>query len=62
MLDRYLEPSARQWEQPHARVFAGRSFQHRGAFAAGVAYAAVDIAMLNGSAFLALHDNRAGDS
>jgi hypothetical protein len=51
MLDRYREHSARQWEQPHAR---GQSFQHRGPFTPDTTYAAGDIAMVNGSAFLAL--------
>src|SRR5262245_7284221 len=59
MLDRYLEPSALQWEQQreHASVSPGQSFNHRGPFAAGATYTAMDIAMVNGSAFLALCDN-----
>ena len=48
MLNRYLEPSARQWEQPHA------PFRHRGPFTVDATYAAADVVMLNGSAFIAL--------
>jgi hypothetical protein len=51
MLDRYRKPSARQWEQQR------EPFQHRGPFVADATYAAGDIAMINGSAFIALHDN-----
>src|SRR5262245_32917268 len=51
MLDRYREPSARQWEQQRA------PFRHRGPFVADATYAAGDIAMINGSAFIALRDN-----
>jgi hypothetical protein len=53
----YRESSARQWAQPHARVSGGLSFQHRGPFTANATYAAGDIAMIGGSAFLALRDN-----
>src|SRR5262245_34986539 len=51
MLDRYREPSAQQWERQRA------PFQHRGPFVADATYAAGDIAMINGSAFIALRDN-----
>jgi hypothetical protein len=57
MFDRYPEPSARQWEQPHARVSGGRSFQHRGPFAADAIYMANDLVMVGGSAFIALRDD-----
>jgi len=40
-----------QWERQRA------PFQHRGPFVADTAYAAGDIAMINGSAFIALRDN-----
>jgi transposase-like protein len=55
----YREPSARQWEQQRecASASPGQSFNHRGAFTADTTYAAMDIAMVNGSAFLALRYN-----
>jgi hypothetical protein len=55
MLDRpgYPEPPAQQWEPPRER----QSFQHRGPFTPDATYAAGDIAMINGSAFIALRDN-----
>lgn len=58
MLDRpgYYEPPVRQREQQHERV-SGRSFQHRGPFTDDATYAAGDIAMISGSAFIALRDN-----
>jgi hypothetical protein len=61
MLDRrdYRESPVRPWEHERgcARAFVGQAFTHRGAFTADATYAAMDIAMVNGSAFLALRDN-----
>src|SRR5262245_44840888 len=59
MLDRpgYYEPPVRQRELQNERVSLGRSFQHRGPFTDDATYAAGDIAMISGSAFIALRDN-----
>src|SRR5262245_27886035 len=61
MLDRpgYCESSARQGELQRdvASVSPGQYFNHRGAFVSDATYAAMDIAMVNGSAFLALREN-----
>jgi hypothetical protein len=48
----YRELSARQWESQRER----QSFQHRGPFTSDATYAAGDIAMVNGAAFIGLYN------
>jgi hypothetical protein len=61
MVDRrdYRESPVRPWEHKRggAGASVGQPFTHRGAFTTGATYAAMDIAMVNGSAFIAPRDN-----